>query len=1046
MLGRVALLLFGSGFCALVYQTAWLRLFRMVFGASTAASAAVLALFMAGLGFGGLLLGRKADRHGSPLGFYGNLEVGISLAAGLSPALVWLVERIYLALGGSAVLGLGGSTVVRLLLATLVLGVPTFLMGGTLPAVARAVERSADEGRRVVGLLYAVNTLGAVLGALVTTFFALEAFGIRKTIWIAALVNLLVAMAARNLARTLPQATGEAPAEEPLGVDERRPAPVSLVIVAAALVGFAFLLMELVWYRMLAPLLGGSSYTFGLILAVALLGIGLGGLLYGAGSRRRRPTLMAFAATCALEAVALALPFALGDRIAVLAALLRPLGSAGFLPLIGAWTAVTAIVVLPAALVAGYQFPLLIALLGAGRRAVGREVGVTYAANTVGAIVGSIAGGFGLLPLLTAPGVWRLVTVLLLALALAAVAAGWTRSSRRAALLPVAAGLAALLLALAPGPSAFWRHSPIGAGRLRANWIGPNDIERTIRDLNRRIVWEADGVESSVGLDLTQEYAFIVSGKSDGSIRSDAPTQVMSGLVGTLLHPGPKRALVIGLGTGSTSGWLGQVPSIERVDTVELEAAILHVAEVCAPANHGVLKNPKVNVVVGDGREFLLTTKNRYDVIFSEPSNPYRAGIASLFTADFYRAVEQRMLPGGLFLQWMQGYELDAQVIRTVYATLAAVFPEVESWQTDSGDLLLVASREPRVHDLDQVRARTLQEPYRSALSWIWGVYGAEGFYSGYVASPAFTRAVAEGEGRSINTDDLPILEFGFARNLGRLGMFGIGDLRRLVGERGEDRPATRGRPLDWTRVRELRLARAAYWGDTATDPALTGDPAAVRRIAARHAYVHRNLRQACSLWLSQPELPASHMDLLLVTECLAAAGDPRAPVFLERLRADQPTEAALALASWHAASGRLPQAARQLTAALDAYRVDPWPYMHLAERSLQLALDLARADRSLAPALYESLSRPFSMRMADGQRRLIAVELSRLLPDAPRRCAEALAPLEPHVPWEGGILAFRARCYEAAGHPLAGRAARDLRVYLENEPPPLGEGLPAPG
>ncbi len=208
--GRVALLLFGSGFCALVYQTAWLRMFRLVFGASTAASAAVLALFMAGLGFGGLVLGRRADRHPSPLGFYAALEAGIALSAGLSPWLVALARGIYVALGGSARMGLGGSTVARLVLSTIVLAVPTFLMGGTLPAVARAVERVGDSGRRVVGLLYAVNTLGAVLGTLLTTFFSLEVLGVRKSIWIAALINLLVVMAARGLARELPREELEA--------------------------------------------------------------------------------------------------------------------------------------------------------------------------------------------------------------------------------------------------------------------------------------------------------------------------------------------------------------------------------------------------------------------------------------------------------------------------------------------------------------------------------------------------------------------------------------------------------------------------------------------------------------------------------------------------------------------------------------------------------------------------------------------------------------------------------------------------------------------
>ena len=1053
--GRVALLLFGSGFCALVYQTAWLRMFRLVFGASTAASAAVLAIFMAGLGFGGLLLGRRADRHPSPLGLYAGLEAGIAISAGLSPFLLALVEWLYVAMGGSARLGLAGSSVVRLLLSLVVLGLPTFLMGGTLPAVARAVAGRADFGRRVVGLLYAVNTLGAVLGALLTTFWLLEMVGIRKTLWIAALLNLLVVVAARSLARELPaepaEPAGDPAAAEPAAEEASQPpapSPGWLPPVAAALVGFAFLLMELVWYRMLGPLLGGSSYTFGLILAVALLGIGLGGLIYGAGERRRRPTALSFAATCSLEALLIVFPFALGDRVAVLAALLHSLVGAGFPALVGGWVVVTVLVVLPPALVAGYQFPLLIALLGSGRRQVGREVGVTYAANTLGAILGSIAGGFGLIPLLTAQGAWRLVALLLLALAAVAVLTGLRAGlPRRAALVPVAAGVVGLLFCATTGPTAFWRHSPIGAGRLKAaDWNGLNDVRNQIKDTRRSIVWQTDGVESSVALALGDEYAFIVNGKSDGSALADAPTQVMSGLVGAILHPNPRRALVIGLGTGSTAGWLAKVPTMERVDVVELEPAITHVARVCAKVNQDVLANPKVHLYIGDGREFLLTTANDYDIIFSEPSNPYRAGVASLFSQDFYKAVVQRLRPGGVFLQWLQAYELDAQVVRTAYATLGSVFPAVESWQVHHVDLLLMASREPVVHDLDRVRARVAQEPYRTALTRIWGVEGAEGFYTGFLATPSFAQAVRKAEGDALNTDDRPILEFGFARNLGRFGLFRLGDLYNLVKARHEDRPANmRGAPLDWSRVGELRVARAAYWEELFPDPEPQGDRAARLRIAARHAWTRHNFSQTCASWLAQDQPPATHADRLMLAECLAESRDPRAPQYAQSLAGEQPIETGLTLATWLAVSGRAPEAGERMLAALAAYRNDPWVFRPLVRRSLQVAVRLARENPALAPRLYGAFSQPFAMNMFRIPRLVSRIQISRAI-DAQRLCVDAISPLEPDTPWEEWFLTYRYQCYKAQHHPLAARAQRDLETFLEDAPPKLAEGLGAGG
>lgn len=1049
--GRVALLLFGSGFCALVYQTAWLRMFRLVFGASTAASAAVLAIFMAGLGLGGLLLGRRADRHPMPLGLYAKLEAGIAVTAGLSPWLMAVAQWLYIWLGGSPRLGLGGSTVVRLVLSTLVLAVPTFLMGGTLPAVARAVERSADAGRRVVGLLYAVNTLGAVLGTLATTFFSLEALGIRKSIWIAALLNLVVVLVARNLAREMAASAIPATPEDLPAADEapEKRGVGRFVPVAAMVVGFAFLLMELVWYRMLGPLLGGSSYTFGLILAVALLGIGAGGLLYGAGGARR-PSLLAFAGTCSLEALFLILPFALGDRLAVLAALLRPLAGAGFLALVGAWTVVTALVVLPAAVVAGYQFPLLIALLGAGRRRVGREVGVTYAANTLGAIAGSIAGGFGLIPWLSAPGVWRLVVVLLLGLAAMAIVlatvptVSGTGSPRRAVLWPVAAGVLGLIGCFATGPTAFWRHSPIGAGRLpTGGWNGPNDIRSAVEKARQRVVWEADGVESSVGLSLASEYSFVVNGKADGTALADAPTQVMSGLIGALVHPGVRRVLVIGLGSGSTAGWLAQVPTVERVDVVELEPAIVHVARTLSKINRDVLSNPKVHLVIGDGREVLLATPESYDLIFSEPSNPYRAGVASLFSTDFYRSVRRRLRPGGLFLQWLQGYELDAQVLRTAIATMASEFPAVESWRIHRGDLMLMGSELPVVHDLDRVRARVGTEPYRTALARTWGVAGAEGLYAGYVASPAFARAVRQAEGHDVNTDDRPILEFGFARNLGRFGLFNIGDLLRLAARRGDNRPATRGAPLDWLRVDEMRAARSLYWADEAPEPGIPagGNPAAAARSAARRAASLGHGAEACARWFEQPEPPRTHADLLFTGSCLADGGDARTPAIAAELAREQPIEADLILARWLFTGGRLREAGDRLLAAFQAYRSDPWVYRPLVDRTFLLLLPMAQRDRNLAARLFSGLEKPFAVQMFDDERRLTRIWLSRSL-DSPARCAEAFAALEPHVPWDELTLTYRYECYRRGKSPLAAKAGQDLEDFRAAAPPKLAAGL----
>ncbi len=294
----VAALLFLSGLCALVYQVAWIREFRLVFGASTAASSAVVAVFMGGLGIGNAVLGRRVDRVANPLRMYAQLELSVAVTVALGPLLIGLFHGLYVASGGQLAIGVWPATALRLGISALVLGPSTFLMGGTLPAAIRAATRGDDRQRRVAGLLYGVNTLGAVAGAIVSTYFALEFFGTRTTLWLACGVNVgaalfalalsgrcaLIAADAVNAAQ--PQAPKAAerknsPCDEAVAIVSPR-----LIFAVSAIAGFAFFLMELVWYRMLGPILGGTTFTFGLILAVALAGIGLGGALYALIARR----------------------------------------------------------------------------------------------------------------------------------------------------------------------------------------------------------------------------------------------------------------------------------------------------------------------------------------------------------------------------------------------------------------------------------------------------------------------------------------------------------------------------------------------------------------------------------------------------------------------------------------------------------------------------------------------------------------------------------------------------------------------------------------
>jgi spermidine synthase len=1035
----VAALLFGSGFCALIYQTTWLREFRLIFGASTAASAAVLGVFMAGLGFGGIILGRRSETKAQPLAFYAKLELLIAISAALSPLLIWATRHLYISMGGTQALGLAGGTVVRLLLSAIILGVPTFLMGGTLPAAARAAVPPDDTSRRAIGILYGVNTLGAVTGAAAATFFLFETFGNHLTLWLAAVLNVLIALSAFRIAKGTPEPkrTGK-PARESHEPEREIKVKPMFVFVAAWLVGFAFFLMELVWYRMLAPLLGGSTFSFGLILAVALLGIGLGGAAYALFGWKRSASLQFFALTCAAEAFFIALPYALGDRIALAAMLLRPLGTIGFYGHIIAWTALCSIVVFPPAFVSGVQFPLLIALLGKGRKNVGSQTGAAYAWNTTGALVGSLAGGFGFIPMFSAPGVWKMVIILLSILAIVAVLLAqrdqfhWAR-----AIIPIVTVLLALLMLGATGPTAFWRHSQIGVGRLTQYQGSPNEMRDLMNAIRRNTVWQTDGIESSVALANSDSLAFIVNGRSDGNAKYDAGTQIMSGLIGAALHPHPAKSLVVGLGTGSTAGWLAAVPTMERVDAVELEPVVLKVAEKCAPVNHNALQNPKLHVTIGDAREFLLTTREKYDIVVSEPSNPYRAGVAGLFTREYYQSVDRCLNPGGMFFQWVQAYDIDDRTIQIFYRTLGSVFENIESWQTAGGDLLLLASHQPVSYDVEALRTRLNEEPLKSALAAAWRGNSLEDFMAHYVGNAAVAKALQHSGSWPLNTDDRTIIEFAFARSVNLTNGFQLPNLRTSAKAAGADRPELIKGEVDWARVEESRIS--LYGSLNRSEQIQTTLSVGQKNRAAAFAhYLEGDLPAALREWQTQSDEPKSPSQMAMVAECLASEGDSAALPYIDKLAETLPNDAEAIRAEFYWRTRRPQEATESLEKFLRNLHDDPWPARDLVKRSMTRAEAIAKSDRSkMAGALlYNALRDPFCVFVNEADRLTIRLTIGTYLDgDQPGQYTlPALEAFEPYVLWQRKFLQGRKITYNAAHSPRAGQANRDFDEFMRHE------------
>jgi hypothetical protein len=513
----------------------------------------------------------------------------------------------------------------------------------------------------------------------------------------------------------------------------------------------------------------------------------------------------------------------------------------------------------------------------------------------------------------------------------------------------------------------------------------------------------------------------------------------MASVLPAFLHPAPKKALVLGLGTGATAGWLAKVPTIAEVRVVEAEPLLLGVASRLGPLNEGVLDNPKVKVTVGDPREHVLTSRDRYDLVIVGAGNPAMGARAGLFTRDFYRAVQARLADGGVLAQRLRAQEVDGQTIRTAYATLTAVFPIVETWQTRVGDLLLVASREAVLHDVPQLSTRLGEEPFKRAFEDVWRVDRLEGVLARHVAHPTMALLIGQQEAGRVSTDDRDELAPAYARGVGRR-LFDPQELAATARSRKEQRPALVGGDVDWARVEAERASMLVVDG---VAPRVQADhtPEERRRTEALARYAAGLLDAVLPVWEGGRREPVTWIEIGMLGEALADAGDPEAQAYIDRVSARHPADAAVMRARLLWRQNKTREATDALLPALAAYGQSPWPLPAVMKRALELAIDLGRRDATVGQQLFAALQAPFAADLLPTERRRALVELAFAL-GGDKPCVDALSALEPDVPWRRRLLTRRFQCYQAAGHPLAPRAKSDLEAFLADARVPFAQGL----
>jgi spermidine synthase len=737
---------FLSGAASLVAEVVWTRLLILGVGGTRPAVSLTLAGFMGGLALGSALAGPWADRVRRPMRLYAILELAIGACALLVPtALEWIGERHAAAYrAGLSPEALGA---VRFGLSFACLALPAGLMGATFPVMLRAAAPSSERVGATTSLLYGVNTLGGVVGTLSAAFVLMPAFGIRASLWAAALCNGVAALIAWTLP-TSASAPAPVPSEEAPGGRGS-----GMLLGAAAALGFASLAYEVLWSRILVLLLGGSVYAFAMMLAAFLCGIAAGGLIVARWADRwtrpARAVGLAQAATALLMFAWFAMmtiPFGLAVRI-------REAWPDSFwlynLARFGLVLALLAAVTVPM----GMSFPLLVRMAHRRFPRLGREAGGIYAANTAGAVAGALVGGLVLLPSLGLHGAICALAGLSLLLGLGFWLSELSTWRGRAGAAVAAAALTAAVAAAFPTPDASLLHSGVF---LHERPGGEAASERLLGE------WSGLNAEVAV-VQMGDERVLRINGKADAGT-GDERTQFLLGHLPMLLHPAPRSVLVVGFGVGGSLAAVTTYPEPGRIVCVEIEPAVVEAGRrFFAERYRRPLEDPRVRLVVEDARLFCRASDETFDVIISEPSNPWLTGVSNLFTLEFFRMLRERLAPGGIVCIWLPLHELVASEARAAYRTAQEVFADLTVWETGQMDVLMIARRDGPLRVPYDRWARELGENprLRSDLERValkgWRDLAERALIDERRLKPYV-------QGAPINTDDRPLLEFEIPR------------------------------------------------------------------------------------------------------------------------------------------------------------------------------------------------------------------------------------------------------------------------------------------
>lgn len=790
---------FLSGAAALIYQVAWVRSLTLIFGGSHLAVTVVLSVFMTGLAVGGYAIGRHADSVKKPLQLYSFLELGIALFALIFIALMKVYPPIYIFLVQIKDDSQLYIFLIRIVFSVAALIIPTTLMGGTLPLMTRFLSGQPDRVRGRISFLYALNTFGAVTGAILAGFVLLKYYSVSSALYTAISINVLVGIAAVVLqskvhivmdyensvrkqndpeqlktsesARSQQNRKSKKDTDEsiPIGKPSEFMLPMRLVLWGIGVSGFCALGYEVLWTRVLSIIFGASVFSFTIVLAAFLSGIAMGSELYGIlpkifGERNRgiRSSVFWFGIVQIVigvsSLVASSYIIYLPSGIVQLTAFFSKMDMDIFE--VRAWASFSLafmFMVIPAFFM-GVAFPLAVKAHAEYKRRVGSAVGEVLAYNTIGAILGAAISGFLLIYFLGIERSLELITAINVSLGLLVLAS--LRNSKMLKLSALGLGLVLVLFFIVDRDDLRIWDTNYFAVYQSTHPEGFDTQEKIQRSLSQvELLYYGEGVESIVSSFKTADgnQIFMTNGRVEASLQlSDVQNQFALGHIPMLLNRTPKNILVVGTGSGMTLGATSVYPNIEQITLAEIEPKVIGVAKTFKKYNHHVLDNSRLKIIFNDGRNFLMTSKQKYDVITADPIHPWFRGAGYLYTSEYFKIASQHLQPGGIICQWLPLYDMTAKNIKSIVKTFAGSFKYTMMWGTDV-DAQLVGSNSPIIIDKAELEKKIADPIINDDLKRA-GMGSVTDFLNHFVMG---TKGMSElGQDGILNTDDNLYLEF----------------------------------------------------------------------------------------------------------------------------------------------------------------------------------------------------------------------------------------------------------------------------------------------